>query len=140
MSLTNDDRLAVGILYRAFNEGNPQLLDNVLTDDWRDTPLAPGQQPGREGLKPMMAALSAAFANLKFEPQEITGQDGRAGVRLAFSGRHTGEWMGVAATGKSFSIAWFEFHHTKAGRITHTWHLEDWADWRRQIGVADQAS
>lgn len=135
MSLSNEDRLVIGTLYRAFNEGDPALLDGVLADDWQDAPLAPGQQPGRECLKPVMTALLDAFENLRFHPEEIIGEDGRAAVRLSVSGRHTGEWMGVGATGRQFTIAWHEFHHLHAGRITHTWHVEDWADWRRQINA-----
>ena len=135
MSLSNEDRLLVGTLYRAFNEGLPDLLEQVLAEDWRDTPMAPGQQPGRDGLKPVMAALRRAFADLSFSPEEIVGEAGKAAVRLSVSGRHVGEWMGVPATGRPFSIAWFEYHHIEGGRITHTWHLEDWSDWRCQIGV-----
>ncbi len=135
MSVSNDDRLLIGTLYRAFNEGVPDMLDEVLADDWQDTPLAPDQQPGREGLKPMVAALRGAFEDLIFNPEEIVGESGKAAVRLSVSGRHVGEWMGVSATGRSFTIAWFEFHHIAGGRITHTWHLEDWTDWRRQVGV-----
>ena len=125
------DRRLVERLYRAFNEADPDLLDEVLADDWRDTPMAPGQEPGRAGMKPMIAAFRAAFADLRFAPQEIVLADGRAAVRLELSGRHIGEWMGVAATGRGFTIAMHELHHLAEGRITHTWHLEDWAGWAR---------
>ena len=122
-------------LYQAFNVGDPDLLDEVLADDWQDTPMAPGQQPGRNGMKPMVQAFLAAFAELRFAPQEIVVADGRAAVRLILSGRHVGEWMGVPATGRSFEIAMHELHHLHGGRITRTWHLEDWAVWREQIGI-----
>ena len=140
MAISDEDTLLVGKLYRAFNDGAPEMLDQVLSNDWQDLPMAPGQQPGRDGLKPLMTVLRSAFADLSFSPEEIIGETGKAAVRLSFSGRHVGEWMGVAATGKPFSIAWFEFHHIGGGRITHTWHLEDWSDWRRQIGVAPPSS
>ena len=128
-------RAAIGTLYRAFNTGAPELLDDVLAPDWRDVPLAPGQQPDREGLKPMIAAFRAAFADVAFTPQEVIVGDGRAAVRLTLSGRHVGEWMGIAATGRTFEIAMHEMHHFEGGRITDTWHLEDWAGWREQVGA-----
>ena len=130
------ERLLVEQLYQAFNENRPDLLDQVLAPEWADIPLAPGQAPGRDGLKPMIAALRAAFADVAFRPQEIVATDGRAAVRLTLTGRHVGEWMGVAATGRNFAIAMHEMHHLAGGRITHTWHLEDWAGWREQIGAA----
>ena len=132
----NAERRLVERLYHAFNAADPDLLDDVLADDWRDTPKAPGQKPGREGMKPMVRAFLAAFADLRFTPQEILVAAGRVAVRLELSGRHVGPWMGVAATGRDFTIAMHELHHVDGGRITHTWHLEDWAGWREQIGAA----
>ena len=133
--LTDQQRRTVAKLYEAFNTADPDLLDEVLAEDWRDTPMAPGQQPGREGMKPMVRAFLAAIADLRFTPQEVVGSQGRAAVRLVLSGRHVGEWMGVPATGRAFEIAMHEMHHLEGDRITHTWHLEDWAGWREQIGA-----
>ncbi len=137
--LTQAQRDAIGTLYRAFNTGESNLLDAVLVENWQDLPLAPGQEPGRDGVKPMVAAFRAAFADVAFTPQEVILCDGRAAVRLTLSGRHVGEWMGVPATGRSFEIAMHEMHHFEGDRITHTWHLEDWSGWREQIGAAGQA-
>ena len=126
-------------LYLSFTDGDADALDEVLAADWVDTPMAPGQAPGREGLKPMVAAFHAAFADLAITPQEVVGSNGRAAVRLKLTGRHVGEWMGVPATGREFSIDMHEMHHLSGGRITHTWHLEDWDAWRRQVGAAGQS-
>ncbi len=122
-------------LYRAFDTGEAELLDQALAEDWVDVPLAPGQAPGRDGLKPMILAFRAAFADLAFTPREIIVRGDRAAVRLTLTGRHVGEWMGVAATGRAFEIAMHEMHHFGGGRISHTWHLEDWAGWRQQVGA-----
>ena len=138
-NLSDGQRLAIETLYRAFNSGDPDLLDEALTDDWQDVPMAPGQIPGREGMKPMVRAFLAAIENLRFTPQEVVGSTDRAAVRLVVSGRHVGEWMGVPATGSTFEIPMHEMHHFEGDRITHTWHLEDWAGWRQQVG-AGQAS
>ena len=134
--LSENDRQTIETLYRAFNSGDPELLNDALADDWHDTPMAPGQQPGLAGMKLMLTAFLAAFADLSFSPQEVIGSGGRAAVRLTLSGRHVGDWMGVPATNKRFEIAMHEMHHIEHGRITHTWHLEDWASWRQQIGAA----
>ena len=95
--------------------------------------MAPGQQPGRAGLKPGLLAMHAAFSELRLTREDMVGGHGRAAVRLTLSGRHTGDWMGVPATGRAFAVAMHEFHHLQGGRITHTWHLEDWAGWREQV-------
>lgn len=44
--VSDRDRKAIEALYRAFVEG-ADLLDDAVTSDWQDIPLAPGQAPGR---------------------------------------------------------------------------------------------
>ena len=77
---------------------------------------------------------------VRFTSKEVIGFGGRAAVRLTLSDRHVGDWMGVAATGREFSIAMHELHNLENGRITRTWRLEDWARWREQVGAAEAKS
>lgn len=72
---------------------------------------------------------------MKIVIHEIVGSAGGAGVRARIVGTHAGEIFGVPPTGKSVEIALHEFHHLKNGRITHTWHLEDWFGILHQIGA-----
>ena len=134
-SLTHEERLSIDSLYRAFGSGDLDLLDQALSEDWQDIPLAPGQKPGRAGMKPMVEAFIKAFPDIKITVHEVIGGQGRAGVRAEIAGTHTGDWFGVAPTGKAFSIALHEFHHLEGGKITHTWHLEDWFSWLGQVGA-----
>lgn len=133
--LTNDERRAVETLYRAFSEGKLELLDEAVTPDWQDLPLAPHQAPGRDGAKPLITALRTAFPDLNVEIFELFGTPGRAAVRAAITGTHTGAWFGIAPTHKRFVMPIHEFHHLENGRVTHTWHLEDWFGWLNQIGA-----
>ena len=131
--LSQGQRLAINNLYRAFNTGDADLLGSVLVDDWEDFPPAPGQGPGRAGVGPTIKAFHAAFADVAFAVQEVIGSDGSAAVRLTLSGRHIGDWMGVKASGVSFKIAMHELHHFEGEFIAKTWHVEDWAAWRKQV-------
>jgi len=112
--LTDEEHRAVETLYRAFSEGKPELLDQAVTPDWQDIPLAPHQEPGREGMKPLIQGFAAAFPDL---------------------GTHRGAWFGVAPTNKAFRMPIHEFHAIENGRLTHTWHLEDWFGWLSQVGA-----
>lgn len=134
LGLTLAERTAVETFYQAF-EGRPDLLDDAVTEDWQDIPLAPHQQPGREGMKPLIAGFKAAFPDAKVTIHEIIGSGGRIAVRASISGTHLGEWFGIAPTGKSFEMPIHEFHHIAGGKLTHTWHLEDWLGWLSQVGA-----
>lgn len=132
--LSADERGAIVTFYRAF-EGRPDLLDDAVDHDWQDIPLAPGQAAGRDGMKPLIAAFTTAFPDAKVTIQEMIGVPGRAAVRAVISGTHRGEWFGIPPTGRSFRMPIHEFHHIADGRLTRTWHLEDWFGWLDQVGA-----
>lgn len=139
MSHSDTDRLlaertAVETLYRAFNDKNPDLLDSVVSADWQDIPLAPGQGPGAAGLKPIILGFIAAMPDVHIQIHDLIQTPGHVAVRAEITGTHLGSFMGIAATGKKVSFAIHEFHHFTAGRIATTWHLEDWFGLFRQLG------
>lgn len=132
--ISDTDLQTLRTFYKAF-EGTPDLLDESVVPDWQDIPLAPGQAAGRDGFKPMIAAFSKAFADIRIEIVDVIGGTDKAAVRAVITGRHVGDWFGVAATGRTFSLPIHEFHAFEHGRITRTWHMEDWMGWFGQMGA-----
>lgn len=132
--LTQEEQALLRTFYRAFG-GEPDLLDQVVAPDWQDIPLAPGQDPGPGGAKPIIRAFAAAFPDLEIVAHDMFGASGRVGVRAEITGTHTGPWFDVAPTGRTFRIPLHEFHRIENGRLTHTWHLEDWFGWLNQVGA-----
>ncbi|MBC7971455.1 MAG: ester cyclase [Verrucomicrobia bacterium] len=134
-ALTVSQKRSLETFYRAFSDKNPSLLDEAVTSDWQDIPLAPGQGAGPEGLKPLMQMLFTALPDVRIIIDDVIAQADRAGVRARMIGTHQGEIFGLQPTGKPVSIALHEFHHFKHDRISHTWHLEDWFGMLHQIGA-----
>jgi predicted ester cyclase len=128
------ERMAVETLYRAFSEQNPDLVDTVLSPEWDDIPLAPGQGPGPEGIKPIIRSFAAAFPDVRIVIQDMIQVPGRIAVRAEISGTHQGELFGIAPTGKQVSFRLHEFHTLDNGRVTTTWHMEDWFGLFLQLG------
>jgi predicted ester cyclase len=135
LPLSEAEHETIRLLYRAFSDKNPDLLDQAVTPDWQDIPLGPGQGPGPQGVKPLIRALRHAFPDLDILIHEIMGSAGRAAVRAEIRGTHQGEWLGIAPTNQHVRIALHEFHYLENGRITHTWHLEDWWGMFHQVGA-----
>jgi predicted ester cyclase len=139
-ALTVAQQQSLEMFYRAFSDKNPNLLDEAVTPDWQDIPLAPGQGPGSEGMKLLMPMFFTAFPDLQIIIDEVIAQPDRAGVRARMTGTHQGEIFGLQPTGKPVSIALHELHHFEHDRITHTWHLEDWFGMLHQIGAWSSAA
>lgn len=128
------ERRAVEQLYAAFNEQDPDLLDTAVTPDWNDIPLAPGQGPGPEGLKPIIRSLIAALPDVQITVHDLVQLPGKIAVRGEITGTHLGELFGIAPTGKAVSFRIHEFHELDGERIATTWHMEDWFGLFQQLG------
>ncbi|WP_318388772.1 ester cyclase [Enterobacter sp.] len=128
------ERLAVETLYRAFTDKNPALVDTVLAPQWDDIPLAPGQGPGPEGIKPIIRGLGEAFPDVQIVIHDMIQEPGKIGVRAEISGTHQGEFFGIAPTGKKVSFRLHEFHTLSDGLVATTWHMEDWFGLFLQLG------
>jgi predicted ester cyclase len=128
----------IGTFYEAFS-GKAGLLDAVITDDWDDIPLGPGQRPGRAGARTLIQGLGKAFSDLRVVVEEIIdargeGGNGMVGVRATMHGVYTGELFGIAPTGRATEFRTHDFHQIVDGRIVRTHHMEDWLGWFQQVG------
>ncbi|WP_104204090.1 ester cyclase [Billgrantia saliphila] len=132
------ERQAVETFYRAFSDKNPDLVDEVLATTWDDIPLAPGQDAGSEGIKPIIHSVMQAFPDVQITVHDMIQEPGRIGVRAEISGTHQGELFGIAPTGKKVSFRLHEFHSLDGKRITTTWHMEDWFGLFLQLGQFPQ--
>lgn len=125
-TLTTAEVQAIEIFYSAWKEKKPELLDQVCTADWQDIPLAPGQADGPQGLKDIIIHFTSLLPDIEIVIHEIFGTPERAGIRASINFTHVNEILGIPPSGKKVSVALHEFHYLKDGKLTHTWHLEDW--------------
>ncbi|HDR9003515.1 ester cyclase [Burkholderia vietnamiensis] len=128
------ERVAVETLYRAFSDNDPDLVDTVLAPDWEDIPLAPGQGPGPDGIKPIIGSFAQAFPDVRIVIHDIVQVPGQIAVRAEITGTHRGELFGIAPTGKQVRFRLHEFHALDGQRVTTTWHMEDWFGLFLQLG------
>ena len=125
----------IATLYRAFNENDPDLVDRVLSRDWEDIPLVPGQPHGPDGMKHIIRMFGEAFPGARFTIDDMVGSEGRIGVRARVTGLHKGPFLGIPATGNAIDFRLYEFHEFEEGRIRRTWHMEDWMTLFGQLGT-----
>lgn len=128
------ERVAVETLYRAFSDNDPDLVDTVLAPDWEDIPLAPGQGPGPDGIKPIIRSFAQAFPDVRIVIHDMVQVPGQIAVRAEITGTHRGELFGIAPTGKQVRFRLHEFHALDGQRVTTTWHMEDWFGLFLQLG------
>jgi steroid delta-isomerase-like uncharacterized protein len=120
----------------AWNQGNLAVLDELVAPDYvNHDPFVPGLPPGPEGLKPIFAGLRAAFADLHYTIDDQLADGDKVATRWTMRGTHTGELMGIPATGKAVTVSGIQIERIVDGKIVEHWRKSDDLGLMQQLGV-----
>ena len=128
-----DNRALSDKVFEAFNTGNADLLDEVISPAYVErTPVPPGWPPGRDGLKAFIRTFRTAFPDFRYTVEDTVCEGDKIAVRASAQGTHRGEFLGIPPTGKR--ATWTEMH---LGRIADGKFVEHWAN-ADQLGLFQQ--
>lgn len=127
-------RTVVAPFYQALNAGSDAvaLIEGATTPGW----VSCG---GNDDCKPRDKVVSAitgfpkAVPDLRWDIKELLVSGNRVIVRGEASGTPAGPFMGAPYGGKHFRIMSVDIHTIEDGRITRTYHVEDWIGAVRQL-------
>ncbi len=112
--------------YAAFDTNRPQLLDDVISNDWKAIPAVHGNPGGLAGQKGTVGYLHSVFEDLRYIVLElIDGGPGIVDARARLTGLQVGEFLGVAPTRRTIALDTIEVHKIANGKIFQTDHIED---------------
>src|SRR5262245_39455834 len=106
------------------NTGHVDALAELAVADYAEHDPLPGQSTGRDGLRGRVEMLRGAFRP-HFTIEDIIAEGDRVAVRWTNRGTHVGEFMGMPATGKAFTIAGIDIHRLRDGKLAEHWHVVD---------------
>ena len=136
--MRNTYKKDVTLWYEAFNTKDPGLIDSILSENWVDIPAAPGQPPGREGVKHILVELTTTFPDLQVTIEEILQDGNKVIVRSAITGTQRATFMGFPAKNRKMAMQAVDIHEFQDGKIVRTWHTEDWMTGLHQLGVFEK--
>lgn len=121
--------------YRAYNAGSDPAATFAHTTqaDWQNCSSNGESCQTREELVAALGGLHQLIPDLKWEILDTLVCGDKAIVRGQGSGTPAAAFMGIPPTGNSFKVMSIDIHTLRDGRISHTWHLEDWATAMRQL-------
>jgi len=105
---------------RVFVAGDAAAVDELATEDF--TPHSWGQQPGRDALKATQQRAGAGLSDVSFTIDEMVAEGDLVAVRVTSSARQTGDFMGLPASGKRYTIPEMHFFRLRDGRVSEHWH------------------
>lgn len=95
----------------------------------------PGLPPGREGVKAMVNIFAGAWsdANLVIDLQIAEGD--KVVTRWSSTATHTGELLGIPATGKQIKGTGISISRFEGGKVVESWGEYDSIGMMQQLGV-----
>jgi predicted ester cyclase len=128
------------IVRRFLEEYNKHNLDEF--DELFDEFVAPEyidhtNQVDREGLKQLFIMAFKAFPDMHETIEDIIAEGDKVWVRVKATGTHTGEWLGIAPTGKRWTSEMVDIYRIVNGKHVEGRFVTDHLDFLKQLGVIE---
>lgn len=123
------------------NAHRVDAADDLITPDRpdHDPNLPPEFTEGREGFKRLFTMFIEAFPDLSFRNEHMVAEGDLVAAHNRMEGTHKGAFMGIPATGNSFSVYASDVcRFTEDGLIAEHWGVFDMGSLLRQLGVTPQ--
>lgn len=118
-------RLAAEVI----NAGNLDAIDDLVAADYIDH----DSEGGREGYRRTMIAVRSMFSGLHMTVHDTVEQGDRAAARFTVTATHTGEFMGIPATGRQVSWNGIGIIRVAGGKMAERWNVSDMLGLLEQI-------
>lgn len=134
---TNTDKagLVNQFRQRAFVQRDLTAIDDYLSKNFIDHFAPPTDPPGREGVRLRFGQAADGFHTeavtvlLQFERDDLLCQV------IDIQMRHTGDFMGIAPTGKEIHVGGFDTFRVEAGQLHEHWGVYDVAKIPDALGL-----
>ncbi len=135
MSLEENKTLLRSYMEEVLNKGNLNAVDRYYASNCIDHSAPPGTPPGVDGIKQLLTVTLSAFSNIQVTIEDIVAEDDKMVSRFTFRGTHTGEFMGIAPTGREVTVMQISIDRIADGKIVEHWGLVDQLSLLQQLGV-----
>ena len=133
--MSEENKAVVHRWVDAFNEGDLDAVDELLTDSYvRHDPNSPDVR-GPEEEKQFIAMYRSAFPDLHFSVEDIVAEGEKVATRVGISATHEGELLGIPPSGRRLSFTAMELYRLEGGKIAEQWVNVDTLGMMQQLGA-----
>jgi steroid delta-isomerase-like uncharacterized protein len=118
-----------------YNSNNLDHLIEVVSEDLLTPNIMPGVPHGLEGAKAAHRIMLAGFPDYQTIIKDVISEGDKVAARIKMTGTHTGEFIGIPATGRQVSFTGIYFARIANGKIVEHWGEEDSVSLLQQLGV-----
>ena len=132
MSL-EENKAIVRRFIEAYNKRNLDLFDDLLAPDYFDH----ASKVGIEGLKQLMTMAFKVFPDFHETIEDIIAEGDKVWARITFTGTHTGEFMGIAPTGKKITTEMVDIFRIVNGKLVEYRDVNNNLDYLKKLGIIE---
>ncbi|MGH2745445.1 MAG: ester cyclase [Pseudonocardiaceae bacterium] len=129
---SEQNKAAVRSCFANASQGNFDALHEIVSSDYV---LHPEGVRGVEGLTAMVEAYRSAISGLTVTVDHQFTEGDYVATRYTISGKHEGDLMGAAPTGRDIAFSGITVSRCRDGKIVEEWELTDTVSLLRQVGA-----
>jgi len=135
MSIVDDKAAARRLWEEIFPVCDDAGVASVVAANSVDHGRRPGEADGLEAALKAMHWLATVFTDQRWEIHRVIGEGDLVVVHCTYHGRHTGELMGIAPTGREVAYDYVHILRFEDGKAVERWSVRDDMTLMRQLGV-----
>jgi predicted ester cyclase len=117
-------------------DGYCKLYDNAVIHHGFSSRI----RPGVAGLRTHYEALLKGFPEMRIDIEDIIADGEKVAHRCTFTGTHSGEFLGLAPTGKVVRAPAVHIHLFKDARAVEVWQVFDSLTFLLEIGAVTKTA
>ncbi|OJT24599.1 hypothetical protein BO221_15770 [Archangium sp. Cb G35] len=118
-----------------YHERKVEELGRFFAESLVPHPALPaGLEPGLKGMKVVVASWMQAFTSIRFTIDSFVFQNDIIAPRLTISAVHSGDFMGIQASGQRVNLIVHPHYRIENHKIAEFWDLPDMLTLLQQIG------
>jgi len=123
-------------MYELLSDGDIDGFGDLVGEDFVEHDDVPGFEPTKEGVKQLFRMYTAAFPDLRMEPQDILVSGDKVVARVRGTGTHQGEFMGLPPTGRGVDVQLIDIIRFGDDGLAHEhWGVFDALGMMQQLGA-----
>jgi predicted ester cyclase len=138
--MENNKRLVIKFFEEVWNQRKLEIADDIFDKDCHTFQLRSGSPAessprGPEVIKEHVSEWLSGFPDLIFTIEQMIAEGNRVSTLLVMNGTHTGQWLGMAPSGKRINIRMMTIHRLQNNKIIEDWVIVESLGFFQQLGI-----
>ena len=134
MNTTDGRALVRRFVDEIFLRGRVEAIDELVAPDFVSHTFS-FTDDGRAKLRAATERVHASLSHVAFDVEDVLVDGDQAVVRLTASATPIGDFMGVPAAGRRYTIGEMHWFRLRDGKVVEHWHQHDALGLMKQLGA-----